>query len=183
MNTLTIKEWLIETFNTFLNPTKDAKKALKQAIDEREKLYDSFRLYYTNGNKIFKATFLDLNLNTKTYTKAVEGMENRIVSNKYDIKYKFEKPFQKYLKQINFKDNHVIFNKSKKGTCADIHYHKEEEMMIVMGKMQVQLYSVNGMVLQKEVILSSGESIHIPRFIPHSCQFLEDSIVLLTLSK
>lgn len=107
------------------------------------------------------------------YVEVAPGVLDRTIKNEADLILDWEKVFLPSLNGIDFTNTTVLANRSKKGSVFGTAYHVEEKKLIcIEGRFKECI---------QDKIISKGNEIKIDSFQSHKVEFLEDSVLLITL--
>jgi len=107
------------------------------------------------------------------YTQLFKGIKQRVIHSHDDVKYDFERKFQKYFKSLNFKDFRVILLKFKAGAYINEHFHTKDEI----------IHCLQGSVKIHDIIHESKSIVKIPALQVHDLTCLTNGLLLITIKK
>lgn len=85
------------------------------------------------GQMIQKPSRQFHSVSNKEYTEISEGIFERVISSKDDIRFDFEKTFSAFINEIDFSKGEVLFLCWNPGARFDEHFHRRTEKIHCLG--------------------------------------------------
>ncbi|MBK8506161.1 MAG: helix-turn-helix domain-containing protein [Saprospiraceae bacterium] len=114
-----------------------------------------------------------IEISSDYYEEISPGVLDRILKDPDHLLFEWEDVCIPYFDQLDFDQDRIILNRSRKGSFFPRHYHVEEET----------LYCVRGSFSENlsKRIVTPGEHISFDPFEHHELTFLEDTLIIISL--
>ena len=164
-----------------LNPYED--KHLVQMVKDQLDLISTIGITYVDQKGEF-IRFDSFRVTSDKFTNVHKKVMTREIENAEDIKFDFEEPLRKYIKNVDFHKGTVLLSRCKAGLRFPPHYHAEiERLTTVIGNAYVNLYEEVDEVLTliKTIQLPPGKSYLLEAMQVHDYITTKDTQCLIEL--
>ena len=114
-----------------------------------------------------------ISIPSTNYIEVADGVHDRRVEHKEDIKFPWEEQMKELLETMDFENLYIIFVKFDKGSYFRPHYHLTDETITL----------VEGSYISNKSMYTKGDTQHVPAEQIHDWETVESGLALLTLKK
>lgn len=149
----------------FIGIRKDEK--VEEIIKHKEDVISTLRYFFINPINI-----VDIKLSNDCDTEITKGVWVKKVNEPTD------KITCEDLEKYNIYECQHL-----KGSLLSAHYHNKEKIMTISGSVNLYVYNTETHKISKAIELNESDEVSISSYIPHAIKALEDSKILIFLTK